>query len=121
MRNKVQQLSEAVDVETEKKEFQIKIKLRDETEALLNATDEEIASLLKQSSLQAELELHKSNLISKEEEVQKLKNKHEDTIMNLLDIEALPRIRLKNNLDASQKELVFKSTIGCIEMVYLFY
>ncbi|XP_076682274.1 DNA repair protein rad50 [Andrena cerasifolii] len=105
VRNKVQQLSEAMDVETEKKEVQIKIKLRNETEALLNATDEEIASLLKQSSLQAELELHKSNLISKEEEVQKLKLKHEDTIMNLLDIKELTRIRLKNSLDAVQKEL----------------
>ena len=105
VRNKVQQLSEAMDVEAEKKEVQVKIKKRNETETLLNATDEEIASLLKQSSLQAELELHKSNLISKEEEVQKLKHKHEDTIMNLLDIKELPHMRLKNSLDAVQKEL----------------
>ena len=105
VRNKVQELGESMDVENEKKQVQIKIKLRDETEALLNATDEEIALLLKESSLQAELELHKSNLIFKEEEVQKLKDKHGDTIMNLLDIKELPRNRLKNNLDAVQKKL----------------
>ncbi|XP_076238617.1 DNA repair protein rad50 [Calliopsis andreniformis] len=106
VKSKIQRLNEAMNVEDAKKDFLDKVKSRDETEALLNAIDEEIALLLKQSSLQAELELHKKTLLSKEEEVEKLKSKHETTIINLMDIKKLSYTKLKNKLDTTQKELV---------------
>ncbi|XP_076621911.1 DNA repair protein rad50 isoform X1 [Colletes latitarsis] len=106
VKRKIEQLSKIMDVDTAKKEVLDKIKTRDETDALLNAVDEEIASLLKQSSLQAELEIHKSTLLSKETELQKLKAKHEETILKLLDIKELTQTKLKNDLNVAQKELI---------------
>ncbi|CAK9806143.1 DNA repair protein RAD50 [Anthophora plagiata] len=103
---KIQQLNEAMNTDTVKKEITEKIKLRNEMEINLNTVDEEIASLMKQSSLQSELELNKSTLLSKEEEIKKLKSKHEQTIMNLLDIKELSQTKLKSKLDVVQEELV---------------
>lgn len=106
VKSKIQQLSEEMDVDNARKKVIDKIKSRNEIDALLNTVDEEIASLLKQSSLQTELEIHKSTLLSKENELQKLKVQHEETIMNLLDIKELTQIKLKNDLNMAQKELV---------------
>ncbi|KOC64637.1 DNA repair protein RAD50 [Habropoda laboriosa] len=102
----IQQLNETMDADAVKKEIIDNIKLRNEMEMNLNIVDEEIASLLKQNSLQSELELNKSTLLSKEEEIQKLKSKYEEAIMNLLDIKELSQTKLKSNLDVIQEELV---------------
>ncbi|XP_053973732.1 DNA repair protein RAD50 [Hylaeus volcanicus] len=105
VKNRLQQLSETMDVDAARKEVLDKTKLRSETDAMLNAVDEEIASLLKQSSLQAELEIHKSSLLSKEKDLEKLKVKHEETIMKLLNINELTETKLRTYFDAAQKKL----------------
>lgn len=104
-----------------KKEIDDKIKIRNEMDILLNTIDEEITLLLKQSSLQTELELNKSTLVIKEKEIEKLKNKHEEKIISLLDIKDLSQIKLKNNFDIVQKELVFKNRYNHNKNAYLFY
>ncbi|XP_076644408.1 DNA repair protein rad50 [Halictus rubicundus] len=106
VQDKIEHLNETMNVDEAKEEVARKIKSRDETEAVLNAVDEEIASLLKQSSLEAELELHNTSLASKEKELQKLKDKHGETIKNLLDMKELTQVKLKNKLDTTQKELI---------------
>ncbi|XP_016919261.1 DNA repair protein RAD50 isoform X1 [Apis cerana] len=103
---RIQQLNDAIDVDTMKKEIDDKIKIRNEMDTLLNTIDEEITLLLKQSSLQTELELNKSALVIKEKEIEKLKKKHEEKIISLLDIKDLSQIKLKNNFDMVQKELI---------------
>lgn len=113
---KIQQLNDAIDVDTMKKEIDDKIKIRNEMDTLLNTIDEEITLLLKQSSLQTELELNKSALVIKEKEIEKLKKKHEEKIISLLDIKDLSQIKLKNNFDMVQKELVFKNRYNIIKM-----
>nr|XP_033326121.1 DNA repair protein RAD50-like [Megalopta genalis] len=105
VKTKIEHLNETLNVNTAKEEVTGKIKLRDETEAKLNAVDEEITSLLKQSSLQAELELHNNSLVSKEKELQKLKDKYEEIIKNLVDVKELTQIKLKNKVDTTQREL----------------
>lgn len=116
IKNKMQQLNEELNVEDAKKEVQDKIKLRDETEAFLSAVDEEISSLLKQSSLQAELKLHKDTLLAKEKEIEGLRNKHESTIKSLFDIKELSQVKLKNNLETTQKELVIRNVCSLLIM-----
>lgn len=96
-----------MDVNVVKKEVVNKIKIRNEMETLLNTVDEEIALLLKQSTQQAELDLNKSTLHSKEKEIEELKNKREEEIMALFDIKELSQTKLKTNLDVVQKQLVF--------------
>lgn len=113
---RIQQLNDAIDVDTMKKEIDDKIKIRNEMDTLLNTIDEEITLLLKQSSLQTELELNKSALVIKEKEIEKLKKKHEEKIISLLDIKDLSQIKLKNNFDMIQKELVFKNRYNIIKM-----
>ena len=107
VQKKIQQLNEEMDVNVMKEEIVAKTKIRNEMETLLNKVDEEIASLLKQSALQAELELNKSTLLSKKQEIEKLRDKHEKEIITLLDIKKLPQTKLKTNLDMVQKQLVF--------------
>ncbi|XP_043528488.1 DNA repair protein RAD50 [Frieseomelitta varia] len=106
VQKKIQQLNEEMDVNVMKEEIVAKTKIRNEMETLLNKVDEEIASLLKQSALQAELELNKSTLLSKEKEIEKLRDKHEEEIITLLDIKKLPQTKLKTNLDMIQKQLI---------------
>lgn len=110
-----------MNVDAAKDEVTTKTKLRDETEVNLNAVDEEIALLLKESSLQAELELHKCTLQSKEKELQKLKEKHEETIKNILDMKEVTQIKLKNKLDTTQKELVLKKKTYYLNFHDYFY
>lgn len=105
VKTKLEHLNEAMNIDEAKEEVALKIISRDETEAMLNTVDEEIASLLKQSSLQAELELHNNSLVSKERELQKIKDKHEETIKNLLDMKGLAQVKLANKLDTTRKEL----------------
>lgn len=99
-----------MDVNVIKKEVANKIKIRNEMETLLNTVDEEITLLSKQSMQQAELDLHKSTLHSKEKEIEELKNKREKEIMTLFDIKELSQTKLKTNLDVVQKQLVFKDS-----------
>ncbi|XP_078039403.1 DNA repair protein rad50 [Augochlora pura] len=106
VKTKIEHLNETLNINTAKEELIGKIKLRDETETKLNAVDEEITLLLKQSSLQAELELHNNSLASKEKELLKLKDKYEKTIKNLMDIKELKPIKLKDKLDKTQRELI---------------
>ncbi|XP_034187721.1 DNA repair protein rad50 [Osmia lignaria lignaria] len=106
VKRKIQELNEVMDVDAAKEEVLDKTKLRNEMEIRLNAIDEDIASLLKQSSLQAELELNKSALLSKEKEIEKLKEKHEQKLMKLLNVTKLPESKLKNKLDTVQKQLM---------------
>ena len=93
-----------------KKEVVNKIKIRNEMETLLNTVDQEITLLSKQSTQQAELDLNKSTLDSKEKEIEELKNKREEDIMTLFDIKELSQTKLKTNLDVVQKQLVFKDS-----------
>ncbi|KOX71786.1 DNA repair protein RAD50 [Melipona quadrifasciata] len=106
VQKKIQQLNKEMDVNVMKEEIIAKTKIRNEMETLLNKVDEEIASLLKQSVLQAELELNKSTLLSKKKEIEKLRDKHEKEIITLLDIKKLPQTKLKTNLDMIQKQLI---------------
>lgn len=99
-----------MDVNVVKKEVVNKIKIRNEMETLLNTVDQEITLLSKQSTQQAELDLNKSTLDSKEKEIEELKNKREEDIMTLFDIKELSQTKLKTNLDVVQKQLVFKDS-----------
>ncbi|KAG7189859.1 hypothetical protein KM043_017509 [Ampulex compressa] len=103
---KVDKLSKAMDVDAVKSEVQEKIKLRTEMESKLNKIEKHIELMHKQSSLQAELELNKSSLGSKEVEIKKLKNKHENNVKMLLNAEELPQDKLKDRLDSVQHKLM---------------
>lgn len=71
----------------------------------LNGIDHEINFLNKQSSQQAELELHQNSLQKKEEDISVLRNKNESNL-NLLFSNAIPQQKLKDNLEKIQKSLV---------------
>ncbi|XP_031845341.1 DNA repair protein rad50 [Nomia melanderi] len=106
VKTKIQQLNEKMNIDAAREEVTAKTKLRDETEANLNAVDEEIALLLKENSLQAELELHKKTLQSQKKELQTLKEKHEEAIKDIFDMKEVTEIKLKHKLDEIEKELV---------------
>lgn len=79
---------------------------RRELEAKLNEIDREISSLHKQSSQQAELEIHQNGLRDKEKHILALKSKHEKDLELLFDGQAVPEKNLKGELDRIQKSLV---------------
>ncbi|OXU24483.1 hypothetical protein TSAR_014049 [Trichomalopsis sarcophagae] len=75
----------------------------------LNNIDNEINFLNKQSSQQAELELHQNSLLKKEEEISVLRNKNESNL-NLLFSNAIPQQKLKDSLEKIQKSLSAEKT-----------
>lgn len=105
-KQRVDELSNALDVDSVKADIENKIKSRDKIEISLSAIDDEISSLHKLSSLTAELELKKSTLRTKEEELKSLKEKHGDSIKTLLNIQELQETKLKISLDRVYQKLV---------------
>lgn len=105
-KQRVDELSNALDVDSVKADIENKIKSRDKIEISLSTIDDEISSLHKLSSLTAELELKKSALRTKEEELKSLKEKHGDSIKTLLNIQELQETKLKINLDRVYQKLV---------------
>lgn len=113
-KQRIDELSNALDADSVKADIENKIKSRDKIEASLSAIDDEISSLHKLSSLTAEFELNKSALQAKEEELQNLKTKHGDSIKTLLNIQQLPETKLKNTLERVHQQLV------CNQLFFLF-
>lgn len=105
-KQRVDELSNALDVDSVKADIENKIKSRDKIEISLSTIDDEISSLHKLSSLTAELELKKSTLRTKEEELKSLKEKHSDSIKTLLNIQELQETKLKISLDRVYQKLV---------------
>lgn len=105
-KQRIEELGKMLDVDAVKADIEKNIKSRDKIETNLNAIDEEISSLHKLSSLTAELELNKSALQAKEEELENLKRKHGDNIKVLLNIQELQQTKLKNNLERVRQQLV---------------
>lgn len=89
-----------------KKDIESNIQSRDKIETNLNAVDNQISSLHKLSSLTVELELKKSALKLKEEELENLKKKHEEDIKTLLNIKELQNTKLKSSLQRVHQQLV---------------
>lgn len=103
----VQNFDEKSMRETVEKEAKIKKELNNQ----LNIIDTEINFLNKQSSQQAELELHQNSLLQKEEEISLLKNKNKSDL-NLFFSNEIPQQKLKDSLEKIQKSLV----IYCISI-----
>ncbi|XP_012527415.1 DNA repair protein RAD50 [Monomorium pharaonis] len=98
-KQRIDELSSALNVDSVKADIADKIKSRDNIETTLNAIDDEISSLHKLSSLTAEFELKKSALQAKEEELENLRRKHGDSIKVLLNTQELGQIKLKDTLE----------------------
>lgn len=105
-KQRIDELSNAMNVDSVKADIGDKIKSRDKIEANLSAIDDEISSLHKLSSLTAEFELKKSALQAKENELENLKKKHEDSIKILLNIQELEQTKLKDTLERIHQRLV---------------
>lgn len=105
-KQRIEELGNALNVDSVKTDIEDKIKFRDKIEANLNAIDNEISSLHKLSSLTAEFELKKPALQAKEEELENLKRKHGDSIKELLNIQELEQIKLKDTLERVYQKLV---------------
>lgn len=105
-KQKVDQLSYTLNTNAVKADIENKINSRDKIEISLTTIDDEISSLHKLSSLTAEFELKKSALQAKEEELENLKKKHEDSIKILLNIKELQQTKLKISLDRVHQKLV---------------
>ncbi|EZA56610.1 DNA repair protein RAD50 [Ooceraea biroi] len=104
-KQKIDELGNAMDTDSVKNDIENKIKSRDKMETSLSAIDDEISSLHKLSSLTAEFELNKSTLQAKEEELENLKEKHGNKIKELLDIQEVQQIKLKNPLERVHQQL----------------
>ncbi|KAL0115846.1 hypothetical protein PUN28_011015 [Cardiocondyla obscurior] len=104
-KQRIDELSNALNAESVKIDIAEKIKSRDRIEASLSAIDDEITSLHKLSSLTAEFELNKSALQDMENEFEKLKEKHGNNIKELLNIRELQQIKLKDTLERLHQKL----------------
>lgn len=105
-KQRIDELSNALNVDAVKADIGNKVKSRDNIEASLNAIDDEISALHKLSSLTAEFELQKSALQAKGDELETLKKKHGDSIKIVLNIQELEQTKLKNNLERVHQKLV---------------
>jgi len=105
-KQRIDELGNALNVDSVKADIGDKVKSRDKIEASLSAIDDEISSLHKLSSLTAEFELKKSALQAKEEELESLKRKHGDSIKVLLNIQELEQTKLKDTLERVHQKLV---------------
>jgi len=105
-KQKIDELVNAVNVDSLETEKANKVKSKHKIEASLSSIDDEIFSLHKLSSLMAELEIRKSALQAKEEELKNLKRKHEDSIKVLLNIQELEQTKLKDTLERVHQKLV---------------
>jgi len=105
-KQRIDDLGNALNVDSVKADIGDKVKSRDKIEASLSAIDDEISSLHKLSSLTAEFELKKSALQAKEEELENLKRKHGDSIKVLLNIQELEQMKLKDTLERVHQKLV---------------
>lgn len=105
-KDKIDELGNALNVDSVKSDIKDKTISRDKMEASLNAVDNEISSLHKLSSLTAEFELNKSALKAKEAELDNLKQKHGDKIKELLNIQELQHVKVKSSLERVHQQLV---------------
>jgi len=105
-KQRIDELGNALNVDSVKADIGDKVKSRDKIEASLSAIDDEISFLHKLSSLTAEFELKKSALQTKEEELENLKRKHGDSIKILLNIQELEQTKLKDTLERVHQKLV---------------
>ncbi|XP_018314575.1 DNA repair protein RAD50 isoform X2 [Mycetomoellerius zeteki] len=104
-KQKIDELVKAVNVDSLEAEKANKVKSKHKIEASLSSIDDEIFSLHKLSSLMAELEIRKSALKAKEEELKNLKRKHGDSIKVLLNIQELEQTKLKDTLERVHQKL----------------
>ncbi|KAG5322879.1 RAD50 protein, partial [Pseudoatta argentina] len=104
-KQKIDELVNAVNVDSLEVEKANKVKSKHKIEASLSSIDDEIFSLHKLSSLMAELEIRKSALQAKEEELKNLKRKHGDSIKVLLNIQELEQTKLKDTLERVHQKL----------------
>ncbi|XP_011865246.1 PREDICTED: DNA repair protein RAD50-like, partial [Vollenhovia emeryi] len=104
-KQRIDELSNALNVDSMKADIADKIKSRDKIEATLSAIDDEISSLHKLSSLTAEFELKKTALQAKEDELENLKKKHGDNIKTLLNVQELQQTKLKDTLERVHQRL----------------
>ncbi|KYN15217.1 DNA repair protein RAD50 [Trachymyrmex cornetzi] len=104
-KQKIDELVNAVNVDSLEAEKANKVKSKHKIEANLSSIDDEIFSLHKLSSLMAELEIRKSALQTKEEELKNLKRKHGDSIKVLLNIQELEQTKLKDTLERVHQKL----------------
>ncbi|XP_015600819.1 DNA repair protein RAD50 isoform X2 [Cephus cinctus] len=104
--DKIELLAKKFDVDSVKSKIQNEIRKKAKLEGQLNKVDDEVSSLHKQSALQAELELNKSMVMTKETEIQNLRNKYESELKKLLGTTELPEGTLKNRLSNIQRVLM---------------
>lgn len=103
-KHKIDELSNALNVDSVKADIANKIKSRDKIETSLSVIDDEISSLHKLSSFKMEFDLKKSALQAKEEEMENLKKKHGDNIKVLLNQE-LQQTKLEKTLERVHQQL----------------
>ncbi|EFN87868.1 DNA repair protein RAD50 [Harpegnathos saltator] len=104
-KQRIDDISKMLDVDSVKADIKSKVKSRDKIEESLSAVDDEISSLHKLSSLTAEFELKKSTLQAKEEEFENLKRKHGEDIKTLLNVPELQHTKLRSSLQRVHQQL----------------
>lgn len=73
----------------------------------------EIASLNRLSVLESEIRLHQSNHKSKMDQVTAIREKHEDRLKTILDVDDIPAKKLLSLIESAQLKLVIFTTSKC--------
>ncbi|KAL7302008.1 hypothetical protein TKK_0005245 [Trichogramma kaykai] len=92
--------------ESLKEELQKYNKQRKEYDSRITLLDQEINSLHKLSSMQAELELHQNQLKDKEVEISALKKKHSNNLMVFFGSETVPEKQFKKHIEKIHSSLL---------------
>lgn len=104
--NRCEALCKKMDVNVVKENINEKKKNQKTLDNDIHKLDEEITLMHQYSSLQAELDMQKSSLESKQKNIQSIKNKHESNIKTLFKVDEVPMRKLKNDLDEVYQTLV---------------
>lgn len=107
-----------MDVNVTKTKINEQKKKRKTLDDEIHKLDEEISLMHQHSSLQAEMDLHKASLESKQKNIQSIKSKQESNITNLLKIDEVPMRKLKNDLDQVYQNLVGLQRISFFNLIF---
>lgn len=101
----------SLDIEDIKSQLNETSKKQKTLEDDINKIDNEISSLHRFSSIQAEMELLQSSLKTKENDIEKIKSKHGKALKKLFQVEEVPMKKLRGDLEEIQRKLVIFMSI----------
>ncbi|PSN52933.1 hypothetical protein C0J52_03635 [Blattella germanica] len=115
----LEDVEKSVNVEELQNSIDIKLDQCNSLSEQLEDVDREVKMLQQQSSIQAELDIQRDSKSTKETEIRKLKNKHEDTLKDLL--KDVPEEGIKYELKLCIDRLDQKGTLSSSEYMFKGY